>query len=84
MVKRKAEVSFDTESSLEGPVAAEGLLEVPVVAALETSVREPTGTGLSPVPTCEHSSSIPAIVAEGEALETHPFWALLALAGYRP
>ena len=83
MVKRKAEFSFYIGSNLEGSVVAESLPEVPVNSEQGATAYEPTGEERPKVPTSGHISPTPATVAQGEALETHPFWTLLVLAGYQ-
>ena len=83
MVKRKAEFSVDIVPNCEESVVADGVATN--IGSLDPRVagREPTGVEEPPQPTLGHVNPVPAPVEGGEVADTHPFWALLASAGYQ-
>ena len=51
--------------------------------ARETTPDSPVGEGQSGKATCNHMDPLPSEVDRSAEDEAHPFWALLALAGYK-
>lgn len=49
----------------------------------EVTATETTGKELPKVATSDHVTPASATVAEEEVRDAHPFWALLATAGYQ-
>ena len=83
MVKRKAEFSIDIVPNCEGIVVADSVATYTSGLEPRATGRQPTGVEAPSQPTLGPVGSLPIPVEEGEAVDTHHFWALLAAAGYQ-